>query len=46
MRTPRIQKCLRIGALGSMCLVLASNLYDESDYYRNYKDFQKAIGNV
>ena len=25
MRTPRIQKCLRIGALGSMCLVLASN---------------------
>ena len=31
---------------GAVCLVLASNLYDESDYYRNYKDFQKAIGNV
>jgi hypothetical protein len=24
---------------GAVCLVLASNLYDESDYYRNYHDF-------
>lgn len=24
---------------GAVCLVLASNLYDESDYYRNYDDF-------
>lgn len=24
---------------GAVCLVLASNLYDEADYYRNYKDF-------
>jgi len=26
---------------GSICLVLASNLYDESDYIRNYEDFIK-----
>ena len=24
---------------GAVCLVLASNSYDESDYYRNYQDF-------
>jgi dTDP-4-dehydrorhamnose 3,5-epimerase-like enzyme len=24
---------------GAVCLVLASNLYDEADYYRNYKEF-------
>ncbi len=24
---------------GAVCLVLASNLYDEADYYRNYQDF-------
>ena len=24
---------------GAVCLVLASNYYDESDYYRNYEDF-------
>jgi hypothetical protein len=27
---------------GSVCLVLASNPYDESDYYRNYQDFLNA----
>jgi dTDP-4-dehydrorhamnose 3,5-epimerase-like enzyme len=26
---------------GSICLVLSSEEYDESDYYRNYKDFLK-----
>lgn len=26
----------------SVCLVLASELYDEKDYYRNYDDFIKA----
>ena len=31
---------------GAVCRVLASNLYDESDYYREYADFQKAIGNI
>ena len=28
---------------GAVCLVLASNLYDESDYYRGYDDFLKAL---
>jgi len=27
---------------GSVCMVLASNLYDESDYYRDYAEFQAA----
>jgi dTDP-4-dehydrorhamnose 3,5-epimerase-like enzyme len=28
---------------GSVCMVLASNYYDEADYYRNYQDFLKAL---
>lgn len=28
---------------GSVCLVLASEVYDESDYYRNYEDFIQAV---
>lgn len=28
---------------GAICLVLASELYDESDYIRNYDDFLKYI---
>jgi len=28
---------------GAVSLVLASNLYDESDYYRDYGDFLKAL---
>ena len=28
---------------GAVCLVLASNLYDESDYYRDYSNFLKAL---
>lgn len=28
---------------GSVCLVLASDLYDEEDYYRNYQQFLTAI---
>ena len=28
---------------GAVCLVLASNLYDESDYYREYSDFLSAV---
>jgi dTDP-4-dehydrorhamnose 3,5-epimerase-like enzyme len=27
---------------GSVCMVLASNLYDESDYYRDYEEYLKA----
>jgi dTDP-4-dehydrorhamnose 3,5-epimerase-like enzyme len=29
---------------GSVCLVLASQPYDESDYYRDYPEFLKAVG--
>jgi dTDP-4-dehydrorhamnose 3,5-epimerase-like enzyme len=29
---------------GAVCLVLASNLYAESDYYRDYGDFMNALG--
>lgn len=29
---------------GSVCLVLASNVYDEADYYRDYDDFVQARG--
>lgn len=28
---------------GAVCMVLASNLYDESDYYRNYDEFLNAV---
>jgi hypothetical protein len=28
---------------GSICLVLASDVYKESDYYRNYDDFIRAL---
>jgi hypothetical protein len=28
---------------GSVCLVLASHHYDESDYYRDYDEFQRAV---
>jgi hypothetical protein len=28
---------------GSICMVLASNLYDEADYYRDYEEFRKAL---
>ena len=29
---------------GSVCMVLASNLYDESDYYRDYREYLAASG--
>ena len=28
---------------GAVCLVLASEFYDEGDYYREYGDFSKAV---
>jgi dTDP-4-dehydrorhamnose 3,5-epimerase-like enzyme len=31
---------------GSVCVVLASDFYDESDYFRNYDDFLKATSVV
>jgi len=29
---------------GSVCLVLASECYSEDDYYRDYKDYLRAVG--
>lgn len=28
---------------GAVCMVLASHLYDEADYYRDYNDFKAAL---
>jgi hypothetical protein len=28
---------------GSVCMVFASDYYDESDYYREYQDFIEAV---
>ena len=29
---------------GSVCMVLASNKYDEGDYYRDYSQYLSALG--
>ena len=31
---------------GSVCLALASESYDEKDYYRDYKDYLRAVGST
>lgn len=36
---PLIWRELENFSSGSVCLVLASDIYKESDYYRNYKEF-------
>jgi hypothetical protein len=28
---------------GSVCMVLASNLYNEADYYRDYQEYLRAV---
>lgn len=40
---PMIWRDLFNFSAGAVCLCLASELYDESDYYRNFDDFNKAI---
>ncbi|MBY0454757.1 MAG: FdtA/QdtA family cupin domain-containing protein [Burkholderiaceae bacterium] len=40
---PMIWRELDNFSSGSVCMVLASNRYDEDDYYRDYQDFLKAI---
>jgi hypothetical protein len=40
---PMIWRELDNFSSGSVCMVLASNLYDEDDYYRDYSGFQRAI---
>jgi len=31
---------------GSVCMVIASEHYDEADYYRDYSEYQRALGIV
>ena len=31
---------------GAVCMVLASNFYDEKDYYREYNDYLEAVGRL
>lgn len=40
---PMIWRELDNFSSGSVCMVLASNLYDEDDYYRDYGDFKRAL---
>ena len=40
---PMIWRELDNFSSGSVCMVLASNRYDEADYYRNYDQFLKAL---
>jgi dTDP-4-dehydrorhamnose 3,5-epimerase-like enzyme len=40
---PMIWRELTNFSSGSVCMVLASNFYDESDYYRDYGQFFKGI---
>lgn len=42
---PMIWRELDNFSSGSVCMVLASNIYEESDYYRNYAEFIKSIKN-
>jgi len=41
---PLIWRALNNFSSGSVCVVLASNTYDEADYYRGYSEFLQAIG--
>jgi hypothetical protein len=43
---PMIWRELDNFSSGSVCMVLASNLYDEADYYREYPEFLKVLGRV
>ena len=42
--TPMVWRELDNFSSGSVCMVLASNLYNEADYYRNYEEFLSAQG--
>lgn len=41
---PMIWRELNNFSSGSVCMVLASNLYDEDDYFRDYDEFLAAAG--
>ncbi|WP_280154988.1 FdtA/QdtA family cupin domain-containing protein [Piscinibacter sp. XHJ-5] len=40
---PMIWRELDNFSSGSVCMVLASNVYDEADYYRDYGEYQLAL---
>ena len=40
---PMIWRRLDNFSSGSVCMVLASNLYDEADYYRDYDEYVAAL---
>jgi hypothetical protein len=40
---PMIWRELDNFSSGSVCMVLASNMYDEADYYREYQDYLNAL---
>lgn len=40
---PMIWRELDNFSSGSVCMVLASNYYDEADYYRDYQEFIQAV---
>lgn len=42
---PMIWRELDNFSSGSLCMVLASNLYEEADYYRNYDEFLGGLKN-
>ena len=41
--SPMIWRDINNFSSGSVCMVLASDYYDESDYFRRYEDFLKAV---
>lgn len=41
---PMIWREINNFSSGAICMVLASNLYSESDYYRDYSNFIKDLG--
>lgn len=41
---PMIWRELNNFSSGSVCVVLASNTYDEADYYRHYPEFLQTVG--
>ncbi len=43
---PMIWRELDNFSSGSVCLVLASNIYEESDYYRDYDEYVSALARL
>ncbi len=41
---PMIWRELDNFSSGAVCMVLASNRYDEADYFRDYSEYQQAMG--